>query len=62
MRFFFPYLDEIIGDKTRWELLEDVVCCFEQILEVAPQKTVAVWPFTFHLKNYSSKIRCAGYW
>ena len=29
--------------------------CFEQILEAAPHKTVAVPPLTFQLKNHPSK-------
>ena len=36
--------------------------CFKQILEVASYKTPVVWPLTFHLKNYSSKMnKNAGY-
>ena len=33
--FFFHHLDEIIEEKTRWELFENVVCCFEQMFEAA---------------------------
>ena len=29
----------MIGEKARWRLHKDVTCCFEQILEGAPQKT-----------------------
>ena len=30
--------NEILGEKARWDLCKDVVCCFEQILEAAPQQ------------------------
>ena len=38
--------NEIFGEKARWELHKDAVCCFEQILEAALQKTAAIWPLT----------------
>ena len=41
--------NENLGYKARWKLHNDTACCFEQILEVAPNKTTAVWPLAFYL-------------
>ena len=41
--------------KTRLELHKDAACCFKQILEAAPYKTVGIWPLTSHLINYPKK-------
>ena len=44
--------NRVPGEKARWELHKDAVCCFEQILETTPNKTPTPTP---HL-NYLSKI------
>ena len=44
------------GEKTKLGLHKNVMCCFEQILEAIPYDTTAVWPLTFYLKNYPSKM------
>ena len=44
-----------IREKARLEIHKDVVCCFKQILEVAPYKTAVVRSLTSHLTNYSNK-------
>ena len=41
--------------KARWELNKDAASCFEQILEVAPDKTIAVQPLISHLTDYPCK-------
>ena len=41
--------------KARWKLLKNTVSYFEQIQEETPNKTAAVLPLTFHLKNYPSR-------
>ena len=35
---WFHHLDfkEILAEKVKWELHEDAVCCFKQILGAAP--------------------------
>ena len=33
------YSNETLGEKAKWEILENVTCCFEQIPEVAMHKT-----------------------
>ena len=45
----------LYGCTTWRELHEDTVCYFEQILEAAPNKTVAVWPLTSHLTNHQER-------
>ena len=54
---WLPHMDfnKALRQKVRWELHKDVVCCFEQILEAAPHKTAAVWPFASHLSNNPNK-------
>ena len=51
------YLDsnETLGEKARWELYKDAACCFEQILELAPYKTVVIQLLTSHLINHPRK-------
>ena len=44
--------NEMPGKKAWLELCKNNACCFEQILEVAPYKTVVVWLFTSHLTNH----------
>ena len=39
----------MLGEKPKWELLKNVACCFQQILEAAPYKT-------HHLKS-KDKLR-----
>ena len=36
-------------EKARWELLKNVACCFEYIVEVKSHKTAVVWPHASHL-------------
>ena len=48
------------GEKARWVLHKDAVCCFEQILKPAPYKTAAVWPLNFHLINHPRRTRPVG--
>ena len=36
----YIYTDKRHREKTRWELHKDTMCCFKQILEAAPNKTV----------------------
>ena len=38
--------NETPAEKAIWGLLNDVACCFEQILEAAPFKTTFVQPLT----------------
>ena len=42
-------------EKARWTLHKDAMCCFEQILEATPNKTVTVEPLASQLKNHPSK-------
>ena len=42
----------MIGEKTRWKLHKNVMCCFEQILVAVPRKR----PLTSHLTNHTSKM------
>ena len=51
----FSDFNEKLEEKVRWELLKDVVCCCEQILEAVPFKTVAVQPLTSHHTYHPSK-------
>ena len=44
------------GEKARWELHKQAVCCFEQKLETACYKTAAVQPLTSHLTSHPSKM------
>ena len=44
------------GEKARWGLQEDVLCCSEQILEVALYKTATLLTFTSQFTNHSSKV------
>ena len=56
------YANETHKEKAIWELHKNVMCCFEQILEATPHKTLAIRPLTSHLTNYPSKTnkpRCA---
>ena len=54
---FFNHLNsnEIIGDKARWKLHNNTICCSEHILEVALYKTTVVQSLNFHLTNHPSK-------
>ena len=48
--------NEIPGEKARWEVHKNAACSFEQILEVAPYRTAAVWPLTSNLTNHPRKM------
>ena len=52
------------GKKVRWELHNNAMCRFEQILEAAPRKTSAVRSTTSHLTNYPRQtvyaLSCRG--
>ena len=37
------------------ELHKNVACCLEQVLEAAPHKTAALWPFASYLAKNCSK-------
>ena len=52
-----PFVSYIIGEKARWELHNDVACCFKLILETAPHKTAAIWPLASNLTNHPSKMK-----
>ena len=47
--------NKIHGEKARWELHKDTMCCFEQNLEAMTHRTAAVKPLTSHLTNHPSK-------
>ena len=49
-------LNEMPGEKVRWELHKDIVCCFWQILEAEPYKTPTLGPLTFHLTNHPNNM------
>ena len=42
------------GEKAKWEVYQNAMCCLEQILEATLHKTAAVWSLTAHLKNHLS--------
>ena len=42
-------------EKARQELHKNVTNYFDQILAVTSDETTAVLPFTYHLKNHTSK-------
>ena len=44
----------MLGEEVRWDQ-NDALCCFEEILEAAPNKTPVVQPFNSHLPNHSRK-------
>ena len=46
--------NQTFGEKARWELHKDTVCCFEQILEESPHKTVTVQSLISLLTNCPS--------
>ena len=48
--------NETHREKASWQLHKDVACCFGQILEVSPYKTVAVQPLVSHLTNHPSNM------
>ena len=50
-------INETLGEKARLKLNKDTALCFEQILEEALSKTVAVRPFIFHLMNHPNKTK-----
>ena len=52
--------EEMSRKKARWELHKKAVYYFEQILEAAPYKTVAVWLLTSHLKDQQNMLGTAG--
>ena len=45
----------MLRKKAGWEVHEDAVSIFEQILEAAPHKTAAIQPFISYLIKYKSK-------
>ena len=47
--------NETLGEKASWEL-NNAACSFYQIMETAPNKTVAVQPLASHLTNNMSKM------
>ena len=49
--------NETCGEKARWELNENAVYSFEQILEATLYKTAVVWSLTSHLRNNPSKTK-----
>ena len=49
------------GEKAWCEVLKNVACCFEQIMEAALHKTAAIWPFTSHLTNHPIKMSKTGW-
>ena len=46
---------ETLGEKARWYLQTNAMCCFEQIMEVTPEKIAAVLPLASHFTKHSSK-------
>ena len=50
--------------KAWWEPHMNAKCYLEQILEVAPHETAAVWPFTTHLPTHQVrwKVYAAHCW
>ena len=49
----------MLREKAKWLLHKCAACCFEQILEAAPQKTAGVWAIAFHLTNNPRPTRHA---
>ena len=49
----------MLREKARWELYNDTMHYFEQIMEAAPKITGAVWPLTSHLTNHPCRTRYA---
>ena len=45
-----------LGEKSKKEQYKDAMCCFEQILETAPQKPAVVQPLTSHVINSPGKM------
>ena len=50
------YMDanQMYGEKAWWQLHKNAASNIEQVLEVAPHKTAAVWPPTTHHENYQN--------
>ena len=46
------------GEKVRWEALNNAKRCFEQIMEVVPNKSAAVQPIISNLTTHFSKSLC----
>ena len=46
--------------KSRWKLHKNAVCCFEQVLEVAPHKTASCTATCLPLQKLSSKMNKAS--
>ena len=44
---------EMLGEKARWKLHEDAVCCWEKIPEATLYKTAAVRSLIYHIKRQS---------
>ena len=49
------YHYEFNETSASWELHKDAMCCFEHILEAAPNKTASVRPFTSRLADLPSR-------
>ena len=55
--------NEMLGEKFRWKLRKDTLCCLEQIWEAVHNQTAAAQPLTSHLTNqvrqatYASEVR-----
>ena len=54
--------NEIFEEKAWKELHKDATHHFEQILEVAPEKTTAVWSLTSHLTNQKWERHAGHCW
>ena len=52
---------ETLGEKARWELYKDVVCCFDQILKAILNKTAIVRPHTPCLTYHQRRARHVGH-
>ena len=48
--------EETFGEKGKYKLRKNTVCCFEQILEATHYKSATVRPLNSHLINHPSKI------
>ena len=45
------------GEKARWVLYKNAMCCFEQILEITPHEMAAIQPLTSYLKKQPRRTR-----
>ena len=51
--------NEVIGEKSRWELHKGTARCFEQILEATPLKIPAAQPLSSHLTSQLRRAKHA---